>query len=719
MVCARHLLLLSSLVWATACSQGRAPGKKPMQNDAAAPKLNRLATALSPYLKQHAGNPVDWYPWGDEALRKAREEDRPIFLSIGYSACHWCHVMERESFENKDIAALLNAHFVAIKVDREERPDLDRVYMKAVQVLTGRGGWPMSVFLTPDLKPFYGGTYFPPEDRHGSPGFRRVLTELARLWTDDRQKLLGSADQLFGYLSQTGTAGKGTLDRVPIRAAIGELAKEFDAEEGGFGGAPKFPPAGVLELLLREYRRTGDESLLRMVTKTLDAMARGGIYDQLGGGFHRYSVDDQWLVPHFEKMLYDNALLVPVYLDAWLVTGEQRFREVARETLDFVLRDMLDDSGGFHSSLDADSEGVEGKFYVWSQQEIEGILAERERKPFLRAYGVTPQGNWELGNILHLRRPLADVAASVGLSEPELVSLLAQARAKLLAVRDRRIWPHKDDKVLTAWNGLMISALARGFQVLGDERYREAAEQAAGFLLDTMVTPDGLRRVYRSGQTATAGLLDDYAYLATGLLDLFEATGDPRWLTAADTLSAEMVAGFMDSEGHGFFYSRAGDAQLILRERCFVDEAIPSPNAKAGEALLRLARLHASEKQEEQARAALIAAAGFGRQFPTALTHTWCMVDRLLAPPEELVLVAGADGTGFREMIHAAGESYRPNLTIVLVARETAGEGLRIPWLAGRTARDGMSTAYYCVDRTCAAPVTSADSLRSLLSAAD
>jgi uncharacterized protein YyaL (SSP411 family) len=676
---------------------------------------NHLADSLSPYLRQHATNPVDWYPWGDEALTKAKQEDRPIFLSIGYSACHWCHVMERESFENHQIAALLNQHFVPIKVDREERPDLDRLYMKAVQLLTGRGGWPMSVFLTADLRPFYGGTYFPPDDRQGLPGFGRVLAELARLWANDRSRLVASANQLMSHLSQVGAAGPGVLDREPVEAALRELRSEFDADEGGFGGAPKFPPTGALALLLREHERTGEQGLLHMVVKTLDAMARGGIYDHLGGGFHRYSVDDQWLVPHFEKMLYDNALLVPVYLDAWLVTQKPRFRQVAVETLDFVLREMTDADGGFHSTLDADSEGVEGKYYVWSQQEIEALLPGVERDVFLKTYGVLPGGNFEGRNILHLPRSLGATAEAVGLQQEALAKRLASARQRLFAARASRIRPHKDDKVLTSWNGLMISAFARGYRVLGEERYREAAERAAAFLVDAMWTPEGLLRVYRAGSKSTSGFLDDYAHLGNGLVDLFEGTGEPRWLQAAEALAQAMVERFGDPGGNGFFYSQAGDENLLVRDRCYIDEACPAPNAVAARLLCRLSRLFEREEYRIHAEQALAGATAFGQRFPTALTCTWSVVDQFLATPEELVIVGDPDDSGYQGLASVANELYRPNLTVVLQRTGAPPMAEAIPLLQGRTLQNGKATAYFCVDRTCAAPVCTVDELRELL----
>ena len=668
--------------------------------------MNRLSASLSPYLLQHAANPVDWYPWSDEALDRARREQKPIFLSIGYSACHWCHVMERESFTDETIAAALNRAFVCIKVDREERPDLDRVYMKAVQLMTGRGGWPLSAFLTPDLEPFYGGTYFPPEDRHGLPGFLRVVTEIARLWQEDRQRLLSGAKEMLRHLrAETGGTG-GALDREPIRLALAELDQEFDEEHGGFGGAPKFPPAGAIELLLREHARTGNDRLLHMARRTLDAMARGGIRDHLGGGFHRYAVDDQWLVPHFEKMLYDNALLARLYLDGWLATSEPRFRQVAAEILDFVLREMTDPGGGFHSAFDADSEGVEGKYYVWSRQEIQRLLPPEDADAFLAAYGVTPAGNFEGRSILHLPGPSAPAPDD---------ARLAACRARLLAARAARVPPARDDKVLTDWNALMVSALVRGYLVLDNPRYRAAAERAAAFLLDTMHASGPLLRVCRHGQARTPGFLDDYAYLADALLDLFAATGNPRWFQAARTLAGEMLAAFGDPDGGGFFHSRAGDPHLLVRERCFLDEARPSPNAIAARVLLRLSRLLEEDSLRQQAERALAAAVSFGRRFPTALAHTWCVLDDLLAPPEELVIVGDSCSPAWHALRRVTSQFYRPNLQTVLADSGVFWPDDPPPLLRSRQPADAPPAAYLCRNHACLPPVATPEQLQALL----
>jgi uncharacterized protein YyaL (SSP411 family) len=519
---------------------------------------NRLAGETSPYLLQHAHNPVGWYPWGPEALAKAKAEDRPIFLSVGYSACHWCHVMERECFEDPEIAALMNEHFVNIKVDREERPDLDQIYMAAVQAMTGQGGWPMSVFLTPELEPFYGGTYFPPADSRGMPGFPRVLLSVHSAWQERRDEILASAGEMTERLRALGSvaAGGGELNSKLLDGAARELARAFDAMNGGFGEAPKFPHPMDLKVLLRHHARTGDDHALHIVRHTLDKMARGGIYDHLGGGFARYSTDDRWLVPHFEKMLYDNALLASVYIEAFQLTKDPEFARVARETLDYVLRRMTGPEGGIYSTEDADSEGVEGQYYVWTLAEVNAVLGVERAKAFAYVYDVTERGNWEHRNILNLPKTVAQAARMLGRDEVELRSSLAEDRARLLAARELRVPPGKDTKVLTSWNGLMIGPLAEGSRVLKDGRYAEAARRAAAFVLERLGAPDGrLVHAYKDGRARFNGYLDDYANLIDGLTRLYEVTGEPRWVESALRLSDVMIAEFADRGQGGFFYT--------------------------------------------------------------------------------------------------------------------------------------------------------------------
>ncbi len=567
-----------------------------MTSSSSAPshKTNRLAGETSPYLLQHASNPVDWYPWGEEAIRRARAEDKPIFLSIGYSACHWCHVMEHESFEDPQIAALMNEHFINIKVDREERPDLDQIYMTAVQAMTGHGGWPMSVFLTPDLKPFYGGTYFPPTDSRGMAGFPRVLLSVHQAWEERRDEIRHSAAEMTEQLQAYGTLprGSGTLEADLLDNAARAILRNFDPTHGGFGRAPKFPHPMDVKVLLRHHARTGDEYALHAVRHTLDKMARGGIYDHLGGGFARYSTDERWLVPHFEKMLYDNALLASAYLEAYQATREAEFGRVARETMDYVLGRMTDPEGAFYSTEDADSEGVEGKYYVWSLAEIDDVLGADRAKTFSYVYDVTESGNWEHQNILNLPKPIGQAARMLGRDEDELRAELAPDRARLLAVRDRRVPPGKDTKVLVSWNGLMIAALAEGGRILRDARYLDAAGRAAGFILDRMRQADGrLLHTYKDGRARLDAYLDDYANFLDGLTRLYEATGEPRWIESALELTQVLSDEFSDPAHGGFFYTGHHHEALIARQKDFTDNATPSGNGMAATALVRLGAL--------------------------------------------------------------------------------------------------------------------------------
>ena len=564
---------------------------------------NRLIRESSPYLLQHAHNPVDWYPWGEEAFERARKENRPIFLSVGYSACHWCHVMERECFENDAIAKLLNEHFVSIKVDREERPDVDEVYMLATQLMTGRGGWPMSVFMTPDGKPFFAGTYFPREQ------FASLLNQIADAYANRGAEIRESADQFAVRLRQAAAEQfkPGPLPSEDVAAdAIRDLEGRFDRRHGGFSQKPKFPPYNDLRLLMDDYARTNSESALGMVTRTLDEMALGGIYDHLGGGFHRYSTDERWLLPHFEKMLYDNAMLARVYAQAWKLTNNPLYRRRATDTLDWVLRDMRDKDGGFHSSVDADSEGEEGKYYVWTRAEILHILGKELGEVFCEAYNVARDGNYadeasgrKTGtNVIHLQRPLSELAAEMGVANLE--ELMAKARGKLLAARGKRVAPGLDDKVLTGWNGLMIGSLAYCGRVLGEDRYTKAAAAAADFVLKHLRN-DGLHRRYRLGEAGVHAYLEDYAFLANGLLDLYETTGEKRWLDASRKLADEMLAGFRDPTDGGFYSTSHDGEQLLVRMKDVYDSAVPSSNGAAAEVLLRLHRMTGNGKYKDRA----------------------------------------------------------------------------------------------------------------------
>lgn len=631
---------------------------------------NRLAGETSPYLLQHANNPVDWYPWGEEAIRRAKETGRPIFLSIGYSACHWCHVMEQESFENPRIAAVMNEKFINIKVDREERPDLDQVYMSAVQALAGRGGWPMSVFLTPDLQPFFGGTYWPPEPRLGMAGFEQVLNAVADAWRDRREEIVKQAGQLTAYLRTLAASGgaAGDLDPATLDNAAAALERTFDRRWGGFGGAPKFPHAIDVRLLMRIWNRQRRGALLQVATLTLDRMAAGGIYDQLGGGFHRYSVDERWLVPHFEKMLYDNALLAPAYLEAFQITGNTDYARVAAETLDFVLRDMTDSAGAFYSTLDADSEGVEGKYYVWRLDEIQELLGPEKAGTFASVYGVTEEGNFEGASILNLSRGIEHSAQSLKRDPHELRTELAQSRAKLLAERAKRVPPALDDKVLVSWNGMMIDALALGSSVLGERRYLASAQRAADFLLAQMIRPDGsLLHTYRKGTARLDAYLDDYVCLAGGLVTLYEAAFEERYIDAAVALVDRMLKDFRDSERGGFYFTANNHETLIARQKDWHDSSVPSGNAMAAMVLLRLGKLCGRNDYLDAALTTMRSCGKLLAGSPLSCGQMLIAYDFYRGPTYELVLVDRQRAPAGEEVLKDLGRRFIPNR--VLAAR--------------------------------------------------
>ncbi len=649
---------------------------------------NRLIHENSPYLLQHARNPVDWYPWGEEAFGRARNEDKPIFLSIGYSTCHWCHVMERESFENETIAKILNEHFIPIKVDREERPDIDEIYMNATQIMTGSGGWPNSVWLTPDGRPWFAGTYFPPEDRFGRRGFKKILLALAEYWATSREEVDQQAAQLSDAMQQFASgaseAGIGSLSRTPVEQAIAALRSSFDDKRGGFGGAPKFPPHGSLRLLLHEYKRTGDESLLEMVTLTLDAMAEGGIHDHVGGGFHRYSTDERWLLPHFEKMLYDNAQLSRTYVDAFLIIGDPRYRAVAEQTYDWVLREMTDEQGGFYSALDADSEGEEGKFYLWSRAEIISILGEERGDRFCRVYGVEETGNFRdpaTGHapgtsILYLPRSLDVTAEIEKMGADDLSAQLTEDRRTLLDVRERRIWPHLDDKVLTSWNGLMIGSLAYGGHHLGKPEYIAAAEKAADFILTRMRDGDRLLRSFRNDRASVAAYLDDYAFLADGLLDLHAVTGNQRYLDEAMALVSTLIKHHHDRAGGGFFFVADDHEDLLTRSKDPLDKAIPSGNGVAAGVLVRLSELTGDDKYRDLARTTLRTFVNFMERAPRG-------TESLILVTAEFLETAGPSDLRVEDKrvaaeISAPAETARPGDMIHLDLRIRVDEGWHI-----------------------------------------
>ncbi|NQU20095.1 MAG: thioredoxin domain-containing protein [Candidatus Nealsonbacteria bacterium] len=681
---------------------------------------NRLAGQTSPYLLQHVHNPVNWYPWGKEALARARKENKPIFLSIGYSACHWCHVMERESFEDAETAKILNEHFIAIKVDREERPDVDEIYMTAVQAMTGRGGWPLSVFLTPDLKPFFGGTYFPPETRHGMPGFKTVLTRVAEIWRTQPDDVAHNSEQLVKAIRANATidASESDLpDDAVLSGAAVLLSRQFDPEWGGFGGAPKFPPSGAIALLLRQHAHSGDDRLLRMATVTLDRMARGGMYDQLGGGFHRYSVDARWLVPHFEKMLYDNALLCEVYLEAWQVTGNDLYRRVAAGILDYVVRDMTDARGAFHCAEDADSEGVEGKFYVWQSDEIMAVLGDKDGTLFCDYYGVSAEGNFEGHNILNVPRSPAEFLRGKDLTEAQFQDRLAEMRQKLLDRRSRRVRPGKDNKILAAWNGMMISALARGYQVLGDQRYLDAARNAADVVLTDMVRDGQLQRAYRKTGTLP-GYLDDYAEMADGLVDLYQADFDLGWLRAADELTGRMVADFWDTKDGSFFFTSAAHKDLLVRTKPFYDGAVPAGNSTATLVLLRLAKLLDNRDYADKAETVLRSMGNEMQARPQAALNLLRALDFHLRPTREIAVVGSATDRQTRNFLDIIHGRFLPNK--ILALREPGTDESDaidefVPLLKGKQMIAGKTTVYVCENYTCKAPVNDPAALERIL----
>ncbi|MDQ4035660.1 MAG: thioredoxin domain-containing protein [Chloroflexota bacterium] len=667
---------------------------------------NRLIDETSPYLLQHAHNPVDWHPWGKEALEKARSTDRPIFLSIGYAACHWCHVMERESFENDEIAALMNEHFVSIKVDREERPDLDDVYMAAVQAMTGSGGWPMSVFLTPDLEPFFGGTYFPPDDRHGMPGFPRILSAVADAYRSRRDEVNQQAGMLANHLQAqlAVVAGDRDPERRQLEAAAARIGSGFDPQHGGFGGAPKFPAPMTLEFLLRTWQRTRQPTMLAMVTRTLEGMADGGIHDQLGGGFARYSTDAFWLVPHFEKMLYDNALLAHAYLDGYRATGDARYADVARRTLDFMLTELWTDDGGFASALDADTEGVEGRFYVWSYDEFMDVLTDAgldddERRLLAAAWGVSAAGNWEGTNVLH--RP-------AGADAPP--SLVERGRTALLRARSQRTRPARDDKQLAAWNGLALRALGHGALVLREPRYADATRNLIAFIEGQLLRDgDRLWRTARDGRAHTPGFCEDYLAIADGLLVAHAALGDAGPLLLARRLVETALRNFWDEMAGTFLDTSAEHDRTIAQPRGLVDNATPSANSMGADVLQRLALLTGDEDMSRRASSILRAVTPALERQPSAFGRMLCAADRLLGAPIDVVVSGEQRSPQATALREAASRPYVADL--VLTALGEGDQQASWPLYVGKVARDGKATAYACRGYACDEPTADPERL--------
>ena len=683
---------------------------------------NRLTNETSPYLLQHANNPVDWYPWGEEALERARSEDKPILLSIGYSACHWCHVMERESFENESIAGLMNDNFVSIKVDREERPDLDQVYMQAVQMLTGSGGWPMTVFLTPEGKPFYGGTYFPPDDRQGMPGFPRLLSAIAEAYNTNRGEVDRVTHQLTSQMSQSNQVPKGSsiLTVDILHQAYSSLATNFDYQNGGFGNAPKFPQPMTPEFLLRYYHHGYNPRALELVELTLQKMAYGGIYDQIGGGFHRYSTDAFWLVPHFEKMLYDNALLARLYLHTYLITGNALYRRIVEETLDYVLREMTDVGGGFYSAQDADSEGVEGKFFVWSPDEINAVMGDADGAIFAGYYGVTLGGNFEGKNILNIRQDPEAFAEAEGLTPDQLGEIISRGSKALLEVREQRIHPMRDDKVLASWNGLMLRSFAEAAAALGRPDYLSAAKKNAEFLVGSMKSDGRLLRTYRDGQAKLLGYLEDYSFVIDGLLSLYEATFDRRWLDEAVTLADSMIELFWD-EGIGGFYDTGSDHEtLVVRPRDVFDNAQPCGGSVASDVLLRLAVFTGNSDYSAKAAVPLRSLHQAMSQSPGGTGHWLSALDFYVSPPKEIAVIGPRDNPATQALLDTVFSRFLPNK--VVMGAETApttpiaDAGPGFPLLTDRGMVGGLPSAYVCQKYACQLPVTDPAGLAEQLS---
>jgi hypothetical protein len=687
---------------------------------------NRLINETSPYLLQHAHNPVDWYPWNDEALQKAKREDKPIFLSIGYAACHWCHVMERESFQDPATAAILNESFVAIKVDREERPDLDSIYMNAVVAMTGQGGWPMSVFLTPDGVPFYGGTYFPNTRRYNMPAFTDVLKAIGDAWKNRRREINANRSKIIEAIqpSHLIATQDAPLDPHTLDQALTNIHSSFDWTNGGWGGAPKFPQSMTLEFLIRRYVATRDEPVLKMITLTLDKMARGGIYDQLGGGFHRYVTDAIWRVPHFEKMLYDNAQLARVYLHAWQISQNDFYRRIAEETLDYVAREMTHARSGFFSSTDADSEGHEGKFFVWTPDEIRATLGAsglvivshrpmsdpNDAQMFMDAYGVTAQGNFEGKNILHVARDHDVSAAIYHLDESKVEQRLNQARRKLFLAREQRVKPARDEKVLTSWNGLMLAAFAEAARALGRDDYRALAERNADFLLTELRDSHGrLRRSWKDGDVRVGGFLEDYANLIEGLLVLYQTTFDECWFIAARHLADTMLELFSDPRG-GFYDTSHEAQQLVTRPKDVHDNAVPSGNAMAATVLLKLGAYTGESRYTEEAERALRLVQKALAVAPMGFAQWLCALDFALGEPKEIAIVG--DRQGARELLNVVYREYRPNQ---VVAYATHGDVSAIPLLHTRVSLKNRATAYVCQNFACQMPLTEPEDLDTQL----
>jgi hypothetical protein len=707
------IIWLPGLVGPTSAETSNGPSQKKEV------KHNRLINESSPYLLQHATNPVDWYPWGKDAFEKARKENKPIFLSIGYSTCHWCHVMEHESFADEEVAALLNKYFVSIKVDREERPDIDQVYMAVTQTMTGRGGWPNTVFLTPDKKPFFAGTYFPKETRWGLPGLMELLPKVAAIWQNDRENVLKSAQQITDLLAGKGNPNPGNApDKSLLDKTRNLLADVYDPEYGGFGQAPKFPTPHILTFLLRRYHHNEDTQALAMVENTLTRMRLGGIHDHIGFGFHRYSTDGQWLVPHFEKMLYDQALLAIAYTEAYQATGKKFYARTVREILTYISRDMTSNEGGFYSAEDADSEGVEGKFYFWTLPQIQKILGKEETETFKKIYTLDANGNFTSpeaaqtagSNILHLKKVLPDLAGELGVPEKQLRRRLEINREKLFKVRNKRVHPFKDDKILTDWNGLMIAALARAGQVLNEPRYTAVAVRAADFIMLRLRDNNGrLVKRYRKGIAGLPAHLDDYAFVVWGFLELYEATLKAIYLQEAIRLNDQMIKHFWDQQSGGLFMTADDSERLLIRNKEIYDGAIPSGNSVAALNLLRLGHMTGREDYLKKAEGISRAFSESVNRYPAGHAHLMVALDYTLNPNYEVVIVGQPGAKDTRAMLLALRRPFLPGKVVLLrpADKKAAAEIIRMaPYTEFMVSKDGRATAYVCTNFVCKLPTT-------------
>jgi uncharacterized protein YyaL (SSP411 family) len=679
---------------------------------------NRLINETSPYLLQHAHNPVDWFPWGSEALEISLKEDKPILLSVGYSACHWCHVMEHESFENENIAKLMNDNFVCIKVDREERPDIDAIYMNAVQMMTGHGGWPMTVFLTPALKPFYGGTYYPPVDRQGMPGFPKVLLTIAEAYRSKRGEINNSADEISKELQNMNRfyASNDLLTSALLSQAFSSLSTSFDTINGGFGRAPKFPPSMSLLFLLRYHNSTHSPEALMMVETTLEKMANGGIFDHLGGGFARYSVDNYWLIPHFEKMLYDNALLTRVYLQAYQLTNKPFYRRVAEEILEYIIRDMTDKTGGFYSAEDADSEGEEGKFYVWTKNEVLEILGSETGETFCNFFDITSAGNFEHGKSnIHINQSPEEYAKANNIPLDDLNRLLSTGKKNLFYKRSERIRPGLDNKILTAWNGLMLTTFAEAANILGRDDYREIARRNADFILSNLMSNGRLLRTYKDGSAKLNAYLEDYAYFAEGLLALYEATFESQYFDNAVSIANQMIAYFWDEKEEGFFFTSSDHEDMIIRTKDFFDNAIPSGNSVAALVLQKIALLTGDNSFQQYAVSILRMTQQTMARYPTAFGYMLCALDFYLDEVKEIALVGDQESHEIKLLLKEIYAQFFPNKVVALSQNDHDPIASRIKLLENKTTIDGKPAVYVCRNFTCLTPVTEPEKLAKIL----